>query len=240
MTSIRFKVQNLNFATGWKMDRDNLDHLAAEPADRPVILFLQEAKNLRGRHTLSSILGKLWHGLTGKTVPTAGTGIYARGVKVLGLHQWLLGKFRDTLPRWATQGRVRVRNGVVRVISAHIPPQRSGKADQHAALDRLIPRVRNWQRKGRGWVIAADWNIPLIEAAAYFQSHGISCRVYGENDGKGIVGFLVSLNVAVSAHGQDTYGLHHADGKQLPAHANVEAGDTDHPSEWIDVDGLTA
>lgn len=220
--TVRFKVANLDFATGWRKDADQLTHLTGSPG--LVVLLLQEAKNLLGAHTLASLLGKVWLGLTGQRQDTAGTAIYARGVKVRGLHQWLLGKFPQTLKRWATQGRIRFRSGILRTISAHIPPKRSGKAAQHRALDKLIRKAKAANRKGWGWLIGADWNMPLHEADAYFRAHGVPCEFYGQDNGDGIVGFLCSPNVKVSGNGGDSYGENH--------------GDTDHPSWWLDVEGI--
>lgn len=210
---VRMTTANLDFVTSWRHDLEHLVHLTGVVG--ALVLFCQEAKNLRGKHSLANLLGNLFSGLQGTTIPTAGTALYARGIRLHGMWQWLAGKAPATLARWVTRGRIRVPGGQIVLLSVHIYPLRSGPEARAAYVAELVRRVRRIEAKGYGWVIGCDANMRLPKLAE---------QLGGNAYHRGIVGFITSKDVIVTAAGLDTFGLDH--------------GDTDHPAAWIDVAGL--
>lgn len=217
---------NLDFATAPDKDRQHIDHLARlHPHVKKKVLFAQEAKNLRGSNALARLGARLRPLLTATQVKQdtssparAGTGFMAWGIKVRGFHLWSLGKSAATLERWVAHAAIDVPGGKLVIFSPHDFPKRAGKAAQDRYLQRLKKQTDHVHKEGNAWAVGTDANMPLSEVAKYLNG-----QQYGDGH-NGIVGFVTSLNVDVSRHGVDTYGVRH--------HL------TDHPAVWIDVAGV--
>lgn len=216
---------NANFGTGNRKDKPALRRLTERLRRRsarttathapPQILFLQEAKTGR----MARLLGRLWRGLQGKGPARSGTALLARGVRLRRLGLWLGGDSAATLPRWVTRGSLPLLTGKRLVLmSVHIFPPRSGKAAQDRYVRRLARRLRRIERRGHEWVVGADANMDMDIFARHLGgiAHHHGC----------IEGFVTSRGVRVVAAGTDRTGL--------------RMGAFDHPSRWIEVEGIRA
>jgi hypothetical protein len=250
MSNVRMYTANLDFATGPTKDMGALRRMLGLPKRlkaavrkgtvpdlaEPQILFVQEAKTGR----VSSLLAGLFTGRQGRGAARSGTGLFARGIRLHGLRLWLGGDSTETLPRWVTRGWVNlpiVRRRVVTggdghpfvgpqkhrrvyLMSVHIFPMRAGKAAQLRFVAKVRRRVERIERRGHAWIVGTDANMPLHEFARL-----IGGVPQGDPETlAGIVGFVTSKNVVVSAAGTNAAGL--------------QSGAFDHPSKWIDVEGV--
>lgn len=220
---IRFWTANANFGTGPFKDAEHIRHLlATTPPSQPVVMGLQEVKNLRRPWPVRRVVARARRLLAAArqirtpepsvfqdttTPSTAGTALVSWGVRVRNTRLWKLGAFKGTLTRWTSIGRVRD----VVTQSVHIPPKRSGRAAQDAAIRRVKRRTDRARRQGREWVVAGDFNRDIEEVAR---------RLGGVAYGEGIVGLICSPGLEVTDWGVDHYGENH----DL----------TDHPAVWID------
>jgi hypothetical protein len=230
--AVRFVTANLDWATGEKKDTDNLQHLVKRLyTNRPghvegVVLGAQEARNLRIAGLLT-VVAKLLQ-LVKIPVPKvvqgigaarAGTAIAAFGVK---LHYARLilsaATSKVTLARWVTRAGVDVAGGRVETFVLHVKPPRAGRPSQVKQLRVVEKLCRRAEKRGHGWVVLADYNLPktvivsVLRGVYYGTPHGI--------------GICVSKNLLVTGQGRDSYGVQHKD--------------TDHPAWFVDVSGLKA
>lgn len=227
---------NLDFATPPAKDFEHIKHLAElHPRVPDKLMFFQEAKNLRGGNTLARLGARLsgeddfkkaWQDASSPS--RAGTGFMTFGdAELRGFHLWSLGASGATLIRWTAHGWTPVpvlghpeETGHLTAFSPHDFPHRSGPEAQNRYLRRMKDHTDHVHRKGNGWIVGTDANMPLYRVAKYL--HG---NMYGEGTpGGGIVGFVTSKNLVVSHHWIDHYGVHH--------------GLTDHPAVGLRVEGI--
>lgn len=228
---------NLDFVTNPTKDLLHIDHLARlHPHIDNKILFAQEAKNLRGYNSLeklgerlkdtSPVFDRAYQNIS--SASKAGTGFIAWGdTPIKGFHLWSLGASGATLIRWTAHGWTPVpllptkendKDGHLTIFSPHDFPHRAGPAAQERYLRLMKKQTDHVHKKGNAWAVGTDANMPLSRVAKYLNG-----KQYGDGH-DGIVGFITSLNVEVSRHGVNDYGVKHKF--------------TDHPAVFIDIEGI--